>query len=224
MTERDFPTNTCPRCGKSMGLSHICGLEQDVEIKPDEAKYTHIRRDKSGNLWHMRHYPNCNWFTGSCTCGADAINEQIDLMCERDTMEDVEIKPMEVQTPSGRDSIRHGLQGATRDNYYYKLLVDACGLLDKQTEQLSYQAKEIDSYTKSNIDLMCERDTIEDALRQIDNWAKAYPLEAYPKPDLDHARVVLKANGMTLDSIRADSMRHVLDGIKGIVEKALKGA
>jgi len=33
----------------------------------------------------------------------------------------------------------------------------------------------------------------------------------------------LKASGMTLDAISADNMRHVLDGIKGIVSEALKG-
>ena len=62
----------------------------------------------------------------------------------------------------------------------------------------------------------------EAALLRIQNWAKAYPVKAFPKPDLKKAHEVLKAAGMTLDSISADSMRHVLDGIKDIVEQALK--
>ena len=65
-------------------------------------------------------------------------------------------------------------------------------------------------------------DKMENALRQIDTWAKAYPLNVYPKPDLKKAAEVLKASGMNLDSISADNMRHVLDGIKDIVREALK--
>ena len=56
-------------------------------------------------------------------------------------------------------------------------------------------------------------------LREIDNWTKAYPLEAFPKPDLKRAARVLKENGMTLDAISADNMRHVLDGIREIIKK-----
>ena len=61
------------------------------------------------------------------------------------------------------------------------------------------------------------------ALTRIDTWAKAYPLDIFPKPDLKRAAEVLKASGMTLDSISADNMRHVLDGIKDIVSETLKG-
>ena len=35
------------------------------------------------------------------------------------------------------------------------------------------------------------------------------------------ARKILKVAGMTLDAISADAMRHVLSGIKDIVEQAL---
>lgn len=63
---------------------------------------------------------------------------------------------------------------------------------------------------------------LEAALQRIDTWAKAYPLDAFPKPDLKRAAEVLKAAGMTLDSISADNMRHVLDSVKKIVSEALK--
>ena len=72
--------------------------------------------------------------------------------------------------------------------------------------------------------LRAEIDKKEDALTRIDTWAKAYPLDIFPKPDLKRAAEVLKASGMTLDSISADNMRHVLDDIKDIVSEALKGA
>ena len=70
--------------------------------------------------------------------------------------------------------------------------------------------------------LKAENERYEEAFRRLQNWTKAYPLEVFPKPDLKKAAKVLKANGMTLDSISADNMRHVLNGIKDIVEQALK--
>ena len=39
MSERDFPTTSCPKCGKSMGLSHQCGLDRNVtlgELRKDD--------------------------------------------------------------------------------------------------------------------------------------------------------------------------------------------
>ena len=140
MTERTLPTNTCPKCGKSMGLSHKCGLEQDVELKSTVDPVTLARELR-------RAYEPIR--------GQGAANAVLHLCC----------------------------------------------LIDKQAEQL---------------------DTMEDALRQIDNWAQAYPLEVFPKPDFKRAHAVLTAHGMTLDSISADSMRHVLEEIKGIVAEALK--
>lgn len=66
-------------------------------------------------------------------------------------------------------------------------------------------------------------DRYEDALQQIDNWAKAYPLDVFPEPDFKRVREVLEAAGITLDSVSASNMRHVIQGIEGMVQKALKG-
>ena len=63
----------------------------------------------------------------------------------------------------------------------------------------------------------------EDALQQIDNWAKAYPLDVFPEPDFKRVREALEAAGITLDSVSASNMRHVITGVARIVEKALKG-
>ena len=72
-------------------------------------------------------------------------------------------------------------------------------------------------------ELETENDKFEGALLCIDTWAKAYPLDVFPKPDLKQAAKVLKAAGMTLDAISADAMRHVIDGVKDITKQALKG-
>lgn len=60
-------------------------------------------------------------------------------------------------------------------------------------------------------------------LDKIENWCKAYPLEAFPEPDLKKAAKVLKAAGMTLDCISASNARHVLRGIQKHIDEA-KGA
>ena len=60
-----------------------------------------------------------------------------------------------------------------------------------------------------------------DALQQIDNWARAYPLTVFPEPDLERAAELLAAGGITLDAVSASSMRYVLSGISAIVATAL---
>ncbi len=75
--------------------------------------------------------------------------------------------------------------------------------------------------TDKQRDLEAENEKLKEVLSRIDTWAKAYPLEAFPKPDLKKAHEVLTAAGMTLDSISADNMRHVLDNIKEMVSEVL---
>ena len=72
--------------------------------------------------------------------------------------------------------------------------------------------------------LKTRHDKLVEALRKINNWSKAYPLEIFTKPDLKKAHKVLEEAGMTLDAITADAMRHVLNGIKDIVEQAFREA
>lgn len=72
---------------------------------------------------------------------------------------------------------------------------------------------------------MSDEETIERyecALQQIDTWIDAYPLEVFPEPDLKKARSLLEAGGMTLDAVSASGMRHVLKGLRGIVDGALR--
>ena len=55
-------------------------------------------------------------------------------------------------------------------------------------------------------------------LRKIRQWCEAYPLDVFPEPDFKKAAKVLKDNDMTLDAISASSMRHVLTGVKNILD------
>ena len=68
-------------------------------------------------------------------------------------------------------------------------------------------------------------ETLELALRRIIEWADAYPLEVFPAVDKEYskrAHEVLTANGMTLDRLSADAMRHCLKGVRGIASAALE--
>lgn len=62
----------------------------------------------------------------------------------------------------------------------------------------------------------------EDALRSIDQWSKAYPLSVFPEPDLKLARQLLEAGGVTLDSVSAYNMRHVVEGVGKIARAAIQ--
>ena len=56
-------------------------------------------------------------------------------------------------------------------------------------------------------------------LKEIKDWCEAYPLDMFPEPDFEEVRHILKPHGITLDSISASNMRHVLQGIKNIITK-----
>ncbi len=65
---------------------------------------------------------------------------------------------------------------------------------------------------------MCRMQEIEAKHHQILHWIEAYPLKVFPEPDFAKVAKVLKDNNMTLDAVSASNMRHVLDGIKRIIE------
>lgn len=65
-------------------------------------------------------------------------------------------------------------------------------------------------------------DRYEEALQRIKSWSEAYPVSVFPEPDLLKAARVLEQNGMTLDSISAHCMRHVVAGVGAIASEALK--
>lgn len=89
-------------------------------------------------------------------------------------------------------------------------------------EHASQQTQALISEREANIALRAESAKLKEALLRMDAWAKAYPLDIFPRPDLKKAAAALKTAGMTLDSISADNMRYVLDRVKDIVSEALE--
>lgn len=69
--------------------------------------------------------------------------------------------------------------------------------------------------------LIRENERMRDALQKIENWANAYPIGIFPEPDLKRVHAVLLAADLGLDGVSASNMRHVLNGIKKIVEDGL---
>jgi hypothetical protein len=65
-------------------------------------------------------------------------------------------------------------------------------------------------------------EALEDALQSIVQWSETYPTSVFPEPDLKKARALLEAGGITLDSVSAYAMRHVVVGVGKIARDALK--
>jgi hypothetical protein len=77
------------------------------------------------------------------------------------------------------------------------------------------------SKLKAENDLLDQKvERYEDALQELADWARAYPLDIFPEPDLKRAHELLQAGGMTLDVISASAMRHLLVRVQEIVQKA----
>jgi hypothetical protein len=70
-------------------------------------------------------------------------------------------------------------------------------------------------------ELVSKLEDAQDKLRRILEWRKAYPLDIFPKPDLEADRKLLGDGEFT--RLNAYSMRHVLEGIENIIE-SLEGA
>jgi hypothetical protein len=65
-------------------------------------------------------------------------------------------------------------------------------------------------------------DALEDVLRRIYDWSRAYPIAVFPEPDWKRAAELLKAGGIGLDAISASNMRVVIKGVGEIAKEALK--
>jgi hypothetical protein len=71
-------------------------------------------------------------------------------------------------------------------------------------------------------ELQAEIERLEDALHRIEQWSRAYPLKVFPEPDFERVHELLKAGGISIDSVSASNMRHVVEGVGKIARDALK--
>jgi hypothetical protein len=64
-------------------------------------------------------------------------------------------------------------------------------------------------------------DALVAALQRIDDWSRAYPVSVFPDPDWGKVRSALETAGITLDSVSAANMRHVVEGVGDIARAVL---
>jgi len=76
---------------------------------------------------------------------------------------------------------------------------------------------------ENNKHLQAKVERQETALERLRQWAKAYPVRAFPEPDFIVARKVLAEYEISLDAVSASNMRHVIRQVSEILEQALKG-
>jgi hypothetical protein len=65
-------------------------------------------------------------------------------------------------------------------------------------------------------------DVLENALKDIAQWSKAYPLKVFPEPDLQKVAELLARGGITLDAVSASMVRHVVESVGKIAREALE--
>lgn len=66
-----------------------------------------------------------------------------------------------------------------------------------------------------------EFERMEMALEEIKLWAKAYPVDIFPEPDMARVRELLEAGGVTLDCVSASGMRLVVAEVAKIAREGL---
>jgi hypothetical protein len=117
------------------------------------------------------------------------------------------------------DSLLSALASATDlQAYWYRQNKTTNALLKLAKEQLE-KSRANQQYLLDKIAKADENEVMDTALQRIDAWCKAYPLDVFPEPDFKQVRVLLEAGGITLDSVSASNMRHVLKGMDAILVK-----
>lgn len=64
-----------------------------------------------------------------------------------------------------------------------------------------------------------------DVLEKLQSWADAYPVELFPevlRQEWQQANEVLAQAGLSMTRMSASNMRHVINGVRKLVEEGLK--
>jgi hypothetical protein len=76
----------------------------------------------------------------------------------------------------------------------------------------------VDQSLAKRVGKMIEKDSA--LMVWLNQWLRCYALDIFPEPDLAKAAEVLKANGMTIDSLSAEMGRHVLTRVIEFIKNA----
>jgi len=95
---------------------------------------------------------------------------------------------------------------------------------DRLSKQIENIANRMNTCHEHILDIVADWEDklsdYEEGLNLIRNWAKAYPLSIFPEPDLQRARELLEAGGITLDAVSAGAIRSAVCAIENIVNRA----
>ena len=89
-------------------------------------------------------------------------------------------------------------------------------------ECVMFRPEDILLYRFAQLVAAAEREHYDSLFEQIKGWCDAYPISVFPEPDFKKAHEVLKANGMTLDSISASNMKHVITQVQKMIDDAIR--
>lgn len=62
----------------------------------------------------------------------------------------------------------------------------------------------------------------EDKLYKINQWCDAYPVESFPVPkkhEWEDVKLIFEMYGLAMGNFTAENFRHVLKGVKEIIEE-----
>lgn len=97
---------------------------------------------------------------------------------------------------------------------------DRIAELEQQVARLKADYRILQAHTWARADELSEQVVAAaDKLTRIRDWCDAYPLTVFPEPNFERAAIVLEAHGMTIDAISASNMRHVLTGVRRIIDE-----
>jgi hypothetical protein len=101
-------------------------------------------------------------------------------------------------------------------------MTDACEKgCDCQSCKIERLTRENEELRSDNRRIAIQNEAMDIVLHRIISWCDAYPLDVFPEPDFKKARELLEAGGITLDSVSASNMRHVINGFRELAQAAI---
>lgn len=95
--------------------------------------------------------------------------------------------------------------------------------ITKYVSRASYDAlySERKELRADNRRMAIQNEAMDIVLHRIIAWCNAYPVDVFPEPDFKRARELLEAGGITMDSVSAANMRHVINGFRELAQAAI---
>lgn len=186
------------------------GNSESVE---DRAKaFAEQHGDKYGwGLTHSMYVAGMASFAQSETASLRAENERLKILAER-------------AYPDLKES---GI--CSRHRYEYPAECSICypdlpALIQGHVEVNAGLVSELATKMRALEEMEQDNDRQANALWEVQDWSKAYPLKPFPEPtkeDWANIAKVLHAAGFSLDCISASNMRHVITKVQEIAQTAL---